>query len=121
MEAERETVDRYVAAYLATKKGEIVAARITGVQPFGFFATADGLGGDGLVPVSTLGSERFFYDEAARSLDSEPGRVSFTVGQRLALRLLEANPISGALRCELPDAPAGGVRGRPRRRDGGKA
>src|SRR3546814_14443737 len=86
--------------------------------PFGFFATVDGLGGDGLVPVSTLGSERFFYDEAARSLDSEHGRVSFTVGQRLDLRLMDANPISGALRFELPDAPEGGFRGRPPRRDG---
>lgn len=120
MEAERETVDRYVAAYLSTKTGEIVAARITGVQPFGFFATVDGLGGDGLVPVSTLGSERFFYDEAARSLDSERGRVSFTVGQRLDLRLMDANPISGALRFELPDAPEGGFRNRPPRRDGMK-
>lgn len=118
MEAERETVDRYVAAYLATKTGEIVVARITGVQPFGFFATVDGLGGDGLVPVSTLGSERFFYDEAARSLDSEHGRVSYTTGQRIELRLMDANPVSGALRFELPDAPEGGFRNRPPRRDG---
>ena len=118
MEAERETIDRYVAAYLSSRKGEIVQARITGVQPFGFFATVDGLGGDGLVPVSTLGSERFFYDEAARSLDSEHGRVSFTTGQRLDLRLVDATPVSGALRFELPDAPEGGFRGRPPRRDG---
>ncbi|SBV33021.1 Ribonuclease R [uncultured Sphingopyxis sp.] len=120
MEAERETVDRYVAAYLATKTGEILVARITGVQPFGFFATVDGLGGDGLVPVSTLGSERFFYDEAARTLDSEHGRVSYSVGQRIELRLMDANPISGALRFELPDAPEGGFRNRPPRRDGVK-
>lgn len=123
MEAERETVDRYVAAWLAGKVGEILPARITGVQPFGFFATVEGLGGDGLVPVSTLGDERFFYDEAARSLDSEHGRVSYAVGQRLELRLVDANPISGALRFSLPDAePAtGGLRrdGRkPQRRDG---
>ncbi len=118
MEAERETIDRYVAAYLASKVGEIVPARITGVQPFGFFATVDGLGGDGLVPVSTLGSERFFYDEAARTLDSEHGRVSYSVGQRLELRLMEANPISGALRFELPDAPEGASVKRPPRRDG---
>jgi ribonuclease R len=118
MEAERETVDRYVAAYLATKAGEVVTARITGVQPFGFFATVDGLGGDGLVPVSTLGSERFFYDEAARTLDSEHGRVSYTVGQRIDLRLMEANPVSGALRFELPDAPEGGFGNRAPRRDG---
>ncbi|AMU95868.1 ribonuclease R [Sphingopyxis terrae subsp. terrae NBRC 15098] len=120
MEAERETVDRYVAAYLAGKVGEIVPARITGVQPFGFFATVDGLGGDGLVPVSMLGSERFFYDEAARTLDSEHGRVSYSVGQRLELRLMEANPVSGALRFELPDTPEGGFRNRPPRRDGVK-
>ena len=120
MEAERETVDRYVAAYLATKKGEIVVARITGVQPFGFFATVDGLGGDGLVPVSTLGSERFYYDEAARTLDSEHGRVSYTTGQRIELRLVDANSISGALRFERPDAPEGGFRNRPPRRDGVK-
>jgi len=118
MEAERETVDRYVAAWLATKVGEIVPARITGVQPFGFFATVDGLGGDGLVPVSTLGSERFFYDEAARTLDSEHGRVSYGVGQRLDLRLMEANPISGALRFELPDAEDRPPAKRPPRRDG---
>jgi len=118
MEAERETIDRYVAAWLATRVGEIVPARITGVQPFGFFATVDGLGGDGLVPVSTLGSERFFYDEAARTLDSERGRVSYGVGQRLDLRLMEANPISGALRFELPDADGSEPVKRPPRRDG---
>lgn len=120
MEAERETIDRYVAAYLADKVGEIVQARITGVQPFGFFATVDGLGGDGLVPVSTLGAERFFYDEAARSLDSEHGRVGYSTGQRLELRLMEANPVSGALRFQLPDAPEGGMGKRPPRRDGTK-
>ena len=61
MEAERDTIDRYVAAFLSTKIGEILDTRITGVQPFGFFATVEGLGGDGLVPVSTLGAERLRY------------------------------------------------------------
>ncbi|NJS13722.1 MAG: VacB/RNase II family 3'-5' exoribonuclease [Sphingopyxis sp.] len=117
MEAERETIDRYVAAWLSGKVGEILPARITGVQPFGFFATVEGLGGDGLVPVSTLGSERFFYDEAARSLDSEHGKVSYGVGQRLELRLVDANPISGALRFALPDSEPGPG---PVRRDGRK-
>jgi ribonuclease R len=123
MEAERETIDRYVAAWLSGKVGEVLPARITGVQAFGFFATVEGLGGDGLVPVSTLGDERFFCDEAARSLDSEHGKVSFAVGQKLELRLVDANPVSGALRFALPDADpsAGGFRrdGRkPARRDG---
>ncbi|MGC4252295.1 MAG: ribonuclease R [Sphingobium sp.] len=105
MEAERETVDRYVAAFLAAHVGDLVEARITGVQNFGFFATVEGLGGDGLVPVSTLGDERFYYDEAARALEGVESGDRYTVGQRLQLRLAEADPINGALRFELPDAP----------------
>jgi ribonuclease R len=68
MMAERETMDRYVAAYLSEQVGALVDCRITGVQSFGFFATVVGLGGDGLVPVSTLGSEYFRYDEARQAL-----------------------------------------------------
>lgn len=103
MEAERETIDRYVAAYLSTKVGELVETRITGVQRFGFFATVEGLGGDGLVPVSTLGAERFHHDEATHSLVGEESGERFTLGQRMTLRLVEANVASGALRFELPE------------------
>ena len=105
MEAERETIDRYVAAYLAAHVGELVDARITGVQNFGFFATVEGLGGDGLVPVSTMGDERFFFDEAGRALEGVESGDRYTVGQHLQLRLAEADPINGSLRFELPDAP----------------
>ena len=103
MEAERETIDRYVAAFLATRVGEVMATRITGVREFGFFATVEGLGGDGLVPVSTLGIERFRFDEAARALEGEESGTRFSTGQTLDLRLVEANPISGSLRFELPE------------------
>src|SRR6187399_814155 len=68
MEAERDTIDRYVAAWLSGRVGETFRCRITGVQSFGFFATIIGLGGDGLVPVSSLGREYFRYDEAGRAL-----------------------------------------------------
>jgi ribonuclease R len=104
MEAERDTIDRYVAAYLSTKVGELVDTRITGVQPFGFFATVEGLGGDGLVPVSTLGREYFRYDEAAQALEGEETGTRYTPGMKLKLKLAEANPISGALRFEIEGA-----------------
>jgi ribonuclease R len=103
MEAERETVDRYVAAFMATKVGELVETRITGVKNFGFFATVEGLGGDGLVPVSTLGAERFRYDEAAQALVGEESGDRYVRGMKLALRLVEADPIGGSLRFELAE------------------
>jgi ribonuclease R len=108
MEAERETIDRYVAAYLSTHVGELVDTRITGVKAFGFFATVVGLGGDGLVPVSTLGTEYFRYDENAQALEGEETGTRFTPGMLLQLRLAEADPIGGALRFELPDATGRG-------------
>ncbi|WP_298333561.1 VacB/RNase II family 3'-5' exoribonuclease [uncultured Erythrobacter sp.] len=98
MEAERDTVDRYVAAWLSGRVGEQFDTRITGVQGFGFFATILGLGGDGLVPVSTLGSEHFRYDEAAQSLTGEDTGKTYSAGDRLRLQLAEANPLTGALK-----------------------
>ncbi|WP_033919776.1 ribonuclease R family protein [Sphingomonas sp. 37zxx] len=103
MEAERETVDRYVAAYLSEHVGEVMEARITGVKNFGFFATVDGVGGDGLVPARDLGREYFRYDEASQRLVGEETGEFYALGMRLPLRLAEANPVSGALRFELVD------------------
>ncbi len=102
MEAERDTIDRYVAAWLSSRVGEVFETRITGIQRFGLFATIVGLGGDGLVPISTLGAERFFHDEASRTLTGERSGTVFAMGDRLKLRLAEANPLTGALKFEPP-------------------
>jgi ribonuclease R len=123
MEAERETVDRYVAAYLSDQVGQLVECRITGVQPFGFFAAVEDLGGDGLLFAKDLGREYFRYDEASRQLIGEETGEAYRVGQRLTLRLAEANPISGSLRFELPEGSYAGASPAPRRdrvRGGGK-
>ncbi|WP_414902657.1 ribonuclease R [Sphingomonas flavalba] len=116
MEAERDTVDRYVAAYLAERVGEVVTARITGVQPFGFFAAVEGLGGDGLVPASTLGREYFRYDESEHSLTGEDSLTRYVIGQTLALKLAAADPVSGALRFEVIDNEGNSYRPPIRRR-----
>src|SRR5574338_819257 len=115
MEAERETIDRYVAAYLSAQVGQLVECRITGVQPFGFFATVEDLGGDGLLLAKDLGQEYFRYDEAARQLIGEDTGETYRIGQRLTLRLAEANPVSGSLRFELPEGSYGGPSAGPRR------
>jgi len=117
MEAERETIDRYVAAFLADQVGQLVECRITGVQPFGFFATVEDLGGDGLLLAKDLGREYFRYDEAARTLVGDESGDTYRMGQRLTLRLAEANPVTGSLRFELPEGSYGGGQGVPQRRD----
>ena len=115
MAAERETIDRYVAAWLSARVGEVFECRVTGVQRFGLFATIIGLGGDGLLPISVLGDERFFHDEKAQVLEGERSGVRYGLGARMRLKLAEANPLTGALKFE-PEGSTGEriePRGRP--------
>lgn len=98
MEAERETTDRYMASWLSNRIGDIFETRITGVQSFGFFATILDLGGDGLVPISTLGDEHFWYSEKESALIGEDTGKRYAVGDRIELKLAEANKLTGSLK-----------------------
>jgi ribonuclease R len=95
--------------------GEVFDTRITGVQKFGFFATILGLGGDGLVPVSTLGAERFHYDEKTQVLEGEQSGARYAMGDRLRLRLAEANALTGALKFEPEDSAGAAIEPRGKR------
>ena len=53
--------------------------------------------------------------EAGKALEGVESGDRYTVGQRLELRLAEADPINGSLRFELPDTPPS--RGGPVKRD----
>ncbi|MBV7267066.1 ribonuclease R [Erythrobacter ani] len=115
MEAERDTIDRYVAAWLSGRVGETFDTRITGVQGFGFFATIVGLGGDGLVPISTLGDEYFRHDEASQTLIGEKSGTTYSPGDRLKLKLAESNALTGALKFVPVDADGNAIETRGRR------
>ncbi|MGF1503339.1 MAG: ribonuclease R [Paracoccaceae bacterium] len=104
MEAERDTVDRYVADYMADREGAEFAGRITGVQRFGLFVKLDETGADGLVPVGTLGGEYYRHDGEAQTLTGERSGRVYAVGMRARIRLLEASPITGGLIFELLEA-----------------
>ncbi|MDR0810414.1 MAG: VacB/RNase II family 3'-5' exoribonuclease, partial [Gemmobacter sp.] len=62
MAAERETVDRYLASYLADRVGQTFTGRVSGVQKFGLFVKLDETGADGLVPIREVGREFFYFD-----------------------------------------------------------
>ena len=76
------------------------------------------VGGDGLIPMSMLGAERFHFDESTKTIEGLTTGVTYHVGQRLELRLADANPINGALRFEFPDGPAPRAGNRPPPRKG---
>ncbi len=125
MAAERDAVDRYVAAFMEGREGAEFTGRITGVTRFGLFIRLAETGADGLVPVSTLGGEYFIHDDRAHALVGERSGRRWRLGAQVEVRLREATPITGGLLFEMlsepeppdPKAPRArlGVRKRGRR------
>ncbi len=101
MSAERETVDRLIAMHLAERVGEHFKARISGVARFGLFVKLLDTGADGFVPVATLGRDYYKHVENLHALVGERTGESYRLGDRVDVRLVEANPAAGALRFEM--------------------
>ena len=105
MAAERETVDRLVAAYLAERVDERFDARISGVTKAGLFVQLPQFGADGFIPVSSLGGDYYIYDETARSLFGERSGKGYQLADRVEVRLVEVAPMAGAMRFEMLTEP----------------
>ena len=126
MAAERETVDRLIAHFLADRIGATFEGHISGTIGAGMFVRLDHTGADGFIPARTIGNEYFRYREDKHALVGDETGETFRLGDRVRVRLVEAAPIAGALRFELlsegrfdggkrSTSPSGGKEGaRPR-------
>ncbi|WP_238365601.1 ribonuclease R [Mesobacterium pallidum] len=101
MMAERDTTDRYLAAYLSDRVGATFTGKISGIARFGVFVRLDETHADGLVPIRSLGSEYFRFDKDEGTLTGEQSGQVFGLGQRVEVKLTEAVPVTGGLLLEL--------------------
>jgi len=101
MKAERETADRLIAHFLADRIGATFQGRISGVTRAGLFVKLTDTGADGLIPIRTLGTEYFNYDETRHALVGSRSGAMHRLGDVVDVRLVEAAPVAGALRFEL--------------------
>nr|WP_245316433.1 ribonuclease R [Mesorhizobium wenxiniae] len=105
MAAERDTVDRLIAAYLAERVDDRFDARISGVTKSGLFVQLPQYGADGFIPVSSLDGDYYIYDETARSLFGERTGKGYQLADRVEVRLIEVAPMAGAMRFEMLTDP----------------
>ncbi|TIO04575.1 MAG: ribonuclease R [Mesorhizobium sp.] len=105
MAAERDTVDRLIAAYLAERVDDHFDARISGVTKSGLFVQLPQYGADGFIPVSSLDGDYYIYDETARSLFGERTGKGYQLADRVEVRLIEVAPMAGAMRFEMLTDP----------------
>ena len=109
MTAERDTNDRYLAAYLSDRVGSEFTGRISGVQRFGLFVKLDETGADGLIPIREVGREFFHYDDQSQTLMGADTGLTIGIGQRVTVRLAEAVPVTGGLMLELLEIEGGSL------------
>tara|TARA_R110002094_G_scaffold99649_3_gene100000 strand:+ start:910 stop:3165 length:2256 start_codon:yes stop_codon:yes gene_type:complete len=128
MVAERDTTDRYLAAFLSERVGNEFTGRISGIARFGAFVKLDETGADGLLPMRSLGREYFHHDAEAQTLIGSDTGMVISIGQRVTVRLAEAVPVTGGITLELLEiedqkVPQGGrgPAGRAPRRKGSNA
>jgi ribonuclease R len=123
MKAERETADRLIAHFLADRIGATFQGRISGVTRAGLFVKLSDTGADGLIPIRTLGTEYFNYDETRHAPVGSRSGAMHRLGDVVDVRLVEAAPVAGALRFELLSEGKAIPRGRKQggRRDASKA
>jgi ribonuclease R len=101
MAAERETMDRLIAAHMVAQIGARFAARIAGVTRVGLFVRLKDTGADGFIPAASLGADYFRFEEASRALVGTRTGETFRLGDAVEVKLIEAAPFAGALRFEM--------------------
>jgi ribonuclease R len=101
MRAERETVDRLIAHFLADRIGATFRGRISGVTRSGLFVKLSDTGADGFIPARTLGAEYFHYDEKSHAMVGDRSGLAHRLGDVVEVKLVEAAPVAGALRFEM--------------------
>jgi ribonuclease R len=114
--AERDAVDRYLAAHMAHQVGNHFDARVSGVTRSGLFVTLESNGASGIVPLGSLPDDRWTEDEGGRALVGQRTGLRFTLGQAVEARLAEADPRTGSLAFHL----LGGVPASPPSRGGSR-
>ncbi len=95
-DAERGVADRYAAMHMEGRDLAEFAAVVSGIHRAGLFVTLERTGASGFVPMSMLGDERFDMFEEKGLVGRRTGAVH-AVGDRIAVRLEEANGLTGSM------------------------
>jgi ribonuclease R len=81
--------------------GATFSGRIAGVTRSGLFVRLKDTGADGFVPVSSLQGDFYYHVEAQHALVGKRTGETFSLGESVEVRLVEAIPSAGALRFEM--------------------
>jgi ribonuclease R len=89
--AERELIKSKLLDYMSQRIGADLEAIITGVADYGFFAQAETMPVEGLVHVSTLTDDYYYFEEASHSLIGRRSHRRFRLGDKVQVRVVRVD------------------------------
>jgi ribonuclease R len=89
--AERELIKLKLLTYLEDRIGMEMEVIITGVADYGFYGQCERLPVDGLVHISTLTDDYYYYDEAAHSLTGRRTKKRYRLGDRVHVKVVRVD------------------------------
>ena len=110
--AERDTLDRFAAAFLENRINAEFTGSLTTVARFGAFVRLDETGAEGLVPARRLGSEYFRFDPDSQTFTGSRSGTEIRPGARVKVTLTDADPATGRLTFDMSGARKTGLRRR---------
>jgi ribonuclease R len=95
--AERQTVDRFTASYLADRVGATFRGRVSGVSRFGLFVNLDETGADGILPMRNLPGDFYDLDERGHRVVGRRTGMQIRVGDIVDVKLMETDDVAGGI------------------------
>jgi ribonuclease R len=89
--AERELIKLKLLTYLSERLGLELEAIITGVADYGFYAQAEEWPVEGLVHISTLTDDYYYFEEAHHSLIGRRTKKRYRLGDKVQVRVVRVD------------------------------
>jgi ribonuclease R len=89
--AERELIKIKLLDYMSQRIGMELNAIITGVAEYGFFAQAEQLPVEGMVHISTLTEDFYYYDDSTHSLTGRRTQRRYRLGDKVRVQVVRVD------------------------------
>lgn len=89
--AERELTKHKLLAFMSNRIGEEMNAIISGVADYGFYAQAEEFPAEGLVHISTLPGDYYFFDEPSHALIGQRTKRQFRLGDKARVTVVRVD------------------------------
>jgi ribonuclease R len=89
--AERELIKVKILNYMSERIGLELKAIITGVAEYGFFAQAMDLPVEGMIHISTLGDDYYYFDDSTHSLIGRRTQRRYRLGDKVRVQVVRVD------------------------------